>query len=84
MPPRSSPVEIQWGEAPAEPNPSVEREKIPDFREDEFRIGLMIQQAASVLSLNCRLFSLSSVLRGEGRSGGLFKPDNPFQKIPSG
>jgi hypothetical protein len=38
----------------------------------------------SVLFLNCRLFSLSLVLRGEGRGEGLFKLDNPFQKIPSG
>jgi hypothetical protein len=31
-----------------------------------------------------RFFSLAPVLRGEGRGEGLFKLDNPFQKIPAG
>jgi hypothetical protein len=38
-------------------------------------------KVSDVLSLTCRLFSLApALLRGEG----LFKFDNPFQKIPSG
>jgi hypothetical protein len=58
---------------------------IPAEQQTAFAQDLVVLDTrASVVSLNCRIFSLAPVLRGEGWGEGLFELDNPFQKIPSG